>query len=136
MEHMKARLNTEIDSTGPITLNQTLEKTKGKKNPGKPDPHHLARRAIHEDTISIARNNRPGLLANELCSMGNSWGPDWVNEKEGKFCRMSDKTFWPVCDMEDRDNCFDMGLKTLVIGGSKFRDLPMHVCYRWYMSQR
>ncbi|KAJ4387565.1 hypothetical protein N0V93_008160 [Gnomoniopsis smithogilvyi] len=121
---MKGRLNTALDLTGRITLNETLEKTKGKKNPGSLSARQIARRAIHQDTISIARKKRRGLLADELCSMGNSWGPDWVNEEEGQFCRMSDKTMWPVCAKEISDNCFDMGLKDLVIGGKVHRALP------------
>lgn len=122
---MQDRLNTEIDMHGFTTLNDTWEKTLGKKYAGRPDPGSTARRAAHEDTLSIGLKNRPGLLADELCSMGNSWGPDWVNEEEGKFCRMSDKTLWPLCSPEDLDNCFDMVLKNLVIGGSKLSYFPV-----------
>lgn len=120
---MRARLIKDVQAIGTVTLNETLEKTIGKEWRGKPIRGYTTS-SKHVGTLSYGHKNSPGLLAEELCTHGTSRGPDWVNEKEGKFCKMSDKTLWPVCQRNMRggkvsDNCFDMSMKQLIIGGSK-----------------
>ncbi|KAJ8130627.1 hypothetical protein O1611_g3000 [Lasiodiplodia mahajangana] len=61
--------------------------------------------------------------AEELCESATSFGPDFLNVKTGIFCRMSDKTTWPVCDRaQTTDNCFNNDLNQLVINGVAARD--------------
>ncbi|KAH9893726.1 hypothetical protein F4778DRAFT_748325 [Xylariomycetidae sp. FL2044] len=50
-----------------------------------------------EESHSIAR----------ICGSETSLGPDIVNTLEGLFCRMSDKTLWPVCSSDVEVDCFD-----------------------------
>lgn len=120
---MEARLIKDYRKLGDVTLNETLEKVKdpAHKIPGTPIRGYLDS-PRHENTLSIARKNHRGLLAEELCTHGTSRGPDWVNVAEGKFCRMSDKSLWPVCSLTKGvlDNCFNMDVRQLVVGGSKF----------------
>ncbi|KAK0744364.1 hypothetical protein B0T21DRAFT_357705 [Apiosordaria backusii] len=50
--------------------------------------------------------------AAKLCSSPTSMGPDFANEAEGLFCRMSDKTLWEFCDgVHITDNCFNVDLQ-------------------------
>ncbi|RYP08225.1 hypothetical protein DL764_002040 [Monosporascus ibericus] len=55
----------------------------------------------------------------ELCESPTSLGPDYMNIAEGTFCRMSDKTLWP-----------------LVIGGVAARDLPYENVIDWTSVSR
>ncbi|KAJ8111763.1 hypothetical protein ONZ43_g5546 [Nemania bipapillata] len=56
--------------------------------------------------------------AEELCDSSTSLGPDFFNARTGSFCRMSDKTVWPSCNgINTTDNCFDIALSQLVLGG-------------------
>lgn len=120
---MHKRLIRDYEKTGEITLEQTLEKlNKSSEWHGQPNPGALADRAVHADTLSIGYRNVPGRLAEELCEHGMSWGPDWVNELEGKFCDMAEKKLYPVCSQDIKDDCFDMGLKDVVRGGGRFSE--------------
>jgi len=121
---MIERLNLKIHDHGTRSLQETRDRAKGKKFGGKPDPKRIADRAIHDDVLSIGHLNRPGFLAEELCSHGTSEGPDWVNEHEGKFCDMATRTLYDVCTEDLRDNCFDMGLKDVVKNGVVKRAMP------------
>ncbi|KAI1822785.1 hypothetical protein F4861DRAFT_371310 [Xylaria intraflava] len=70
--------------------------------------------------------------AQELCSSSTSVGPDLVHLKHGQFCRMSDKTLWPVCDGADvTDNCFNSDLMKLVVNGVAARDEPYNNIIDW-----
>ncbi|KAI3396487.1 hypothetical protein diail_12107 [Diaporthe ilicicola] len=121
-------LVTDRKLRGKRTLNDTLAMHKDKNKPGR----GRNRRGIpspHDDTITIAHDlPAQGLSASELCEDALSVGPDFVNLPEGKFCWMSDKTLWPKCDhhVQDgqRDNCFDVASRQLVIGGKVTRDKP------------
>lgn len=53
----------------------------------------------------------------ELCKSEHSYGPDFVNHEEGLFCRMSDKTLWPLCTDDVTDNCFNVEANGLVTNG-------------------
>lgn len=44
-------------------------------------------------------------------------GSDFVNVADGQFCRMPDKTLWPICDEDTTDSCFDLEKQQLVING-------------------
>ncbi|KAI0451230.1 hypothetical protein F5B21DRAFT_516857 [Xylaria acuta] len=60
----------------------------------------------------------------DFCKSATSFGPDFLNVQSGIFCRMSDKTTWPVCDaVKTTDNCFS-DLNQLVINGVAARDKP------------
>lgn len=58
----------------------------------------------------------------ELCESETSVGPDFMNKAEGSFCRMSDKTIFPVCDKETADNCFNADSMQLIVNGVSARD--------------
>ncbi len=67
-----------------------------------------------------------------LCESPTSVGPDFVNVVDGTFCRMSDKTLFPVCDSDGTtDNCFDLGAYRLVVGGVSARDTPYDKVLDW-----
>ncbi|KAL1854046.1 hypothetical protein Daus18300_011544 [Diaporthe australafricana] len=120
----------DMNKRGTKTLNQTLEAHKGKEKSGKTSkPSRSLSSSQHEDTLTIAHELPAfGLSASELCDNALSMGPDFVNLPEGKFCRMSDKTLWPTCNYHsqdgERDNCFDLTSKKLVVGGKVTRNKP------------
>ena len=66
-----------------------------------------------------------------LCESPTSVGPDFVNIADGTFCRMSDKTLFPVCDAETTDNCFNAESNQLTINGVAARDTPYEGVLDW-----
>ncbi|KAI4859909.1 hypothetical protein F4820DRAFT_462101 [Hypoxylon rubiginosum] len=68
-----------------------------------------------------------------LCESETSLGPDFLNVADGTFCRMSDKTLWPVCDAGAQvvDNCFSMDVHQLVVNGLTTRDTPYEYVDDW-----
>jgi hypothetical protein len=74
----------------------------------------------------------PEHSAEGLCTSATSYGPDFFNILTGTFCRMSDKTTWPVCDgVATTDNCFNKDLNQLVIHGVTARDEPYRKVVDW-----
>ncbi|KAK4159051.1 hypothetical protein QBC43DRAFT_362692 [Cladorrhinum sp. PSN259] len=73
----------------------------------------------------------PEHSAIELCSSKTSLGPDFANNDEGLFCRMSDKTLWPFCNQMHVDYCFDANIQRLVIGGKATRDKKYANVMNW-----
>jgi hypothetical protein len=71
-----------------------------------------------------------------LCASPSSVGPDFANIAEGRFCRMSDKTLWPVCatDGSAMDNCFDSVTQKLIVGGKVTRDQAYSRVTSWGVS--
>ncbi|GAP85847.1 hypothetical protein SAMD00023353_1401440 [Rosellinia necatrix] len=70
--------------------------------------------------------------AEDLCNSATSYGPDFMNIKSEIFCRMSDKTIWPICNAANIiDNCFNTGLSQLVLNGIATRDEPYHNVIDW-----
>ncbi|KAK7735659.1 hypothetical protein SLS53_007400 [Cytospora paraplurivora] len=61
--------------------------------------------------------------AKMLCDSKTAMGPDYVNVPEGLFCRMSDKTLFPLCEFNDtgglHENCFNVESQELVLRGGK-----------------
>jgi hypothetical protein len=51
--------------------------------------------------------------ASNLCAAHNSYGPDFVATKEGKFCDMKNKHLWDVCTEQKTTCCFDVTQKKL-----------------------
>ncbi|KAH7312609.1 hypothetical protein B0I35DRAFT_437399 [Stachybotrys elegans] len=62
-------------------------------------------------------DDSPDNSAFRLCNSASSLGPDFVSIPEGMFCRMSDKSLWPLCTEGLIDACFNMDVKQLIIGG-------------------
>ncbi|KAK4677392.1 hypothetical protein QC764_405770 [Podospora pseudoanserina] len=61
-----------------------------------------------------------------------SMGPDFANDAEGLFCRMSDKTLWVFCDgVHITDNCFNPDLQQVVVGGKVTRDKKYGKVMSW-----
>ncbi|KAK0673154.1 hypothetical protein QBC41DRAFT_215440 [Cercophora samala] len=61
-----------------------------------------------------------------------SMGPDFANEAEGLFCRMSDKTLWGFCDgVHITDNCFNPEMQEVVVGGKVTRDRKYGKVMSW-----
>ncbi|KFA65012.1 hypothetical protein S40285_05639 [Stachybotrys chlorohalonatus IBT 40285] len=71
--------------------------------------------------------------ATHLCESEGSEGPDYANTIEGLFCRMSDKTLWPICSETIHDNCFntDPAIQQLIINGLTTRDSPYSAVSYW-----
>ncbi|KAK3897163.1 hypothetical protein C8A05DRAFT_48112 [Staphylotrichum tortipilum] len=57
--------------------------------------------------------------ASQLCGSASSAGPDFAHAGEKLFCRMSDKSLWPFCDVASGvvDECFNVDAQELVVGG-------------------
>ncbi|KAI1115297.1 hypothetical protein F5Y14DRAFT_410829 [Nemania sp. NC0429] len=74
--------------------------------------------------------------AEGLCGSATSFGPDFMNIQSGTFCRMSDKTVWPVCDgAATTDMCFNTDLNQLIINGIAARDEPYSNIINWASGQ-
>lgn len=73
----------------------------------------------HHMTLTIVEDEME-LSALAVCSSTGSFGPDYLNLKEGLFCRMDDRTLLTVCksvpdpDAEDEDECFDVESQQVV----------------------
>jgi len=99
----------------------------GKKTAGKRNGNiHANRLVVSDDAV-----NHPTA---ELCESETSVGPDFVNKAEGQYCRMEDKTLWPLCDASTTDDCFNLATHTLVIGGKSARDTPYDWVQDWSES--
>jgi hypothetical protein len=77
---------------------------------------------LHANRLIISDSDQHSVT--KLCESVTSLGPDFVNTLDGQFCRMSDKSLWPVCTAEITDNCFNLDLQQMVIGGLTTRDSP------------
>jgi len=100
---------------------------------GHPHGSHVRRNETepynpHTGRLVISSNSVHSTAA--LCESGTSVGPDLCNSAEGQFCRMADKTLWPVCGTET-DNCFNMDLQQLIVGGVATRDTPYNTVIDW-----
>ncbi|KAI0384063.1 hypothetical protein F5Y04DRAFT_248889 [Hypomontagnella monticulosa] len=83
----------------------------------------------------LVMSNDAQHVADELCKSETSYGPDFVNIASGTFCRMSDKTLFPVCDgAETVDNCFNKDLQQLIVNGVSARDTPYGDVLDWTSS--
>ncbi|KAI0015966.1 hypothetical protein F4780DRAFT_31477 [Xylariomycetidae sp. FL0641] len=69
--------------------------------------------------------------AQALCDSATSVGPNMYNVAEGKFCRMTDKTVWSVCDETTTDNCFNADVQQVVANGLATRDAPYSRVINW-----
>lgn len=85
---------------------------------------HFNRLVIDDNTDHTGR---------ALCESPTSLGPDFLNTADGTFCRMSDKTLWPVCDQSQgvSDNCFNRDSKQLMLNGVAARDSPYENVIDW-----
>ncbi|KAI0483947.1 hypothetical protein GGR56DRAFT_668550 [Xylariaceae sp. FL0804] len=77
----------------------------------------LRERTAHRVVISddVAQHG-----ARDLCASDSSLRPDFLNVGEGLFCRMADKTLWPV-----------MELMQFVLNGLATRDAPCSEVLDW-----
>ena len=73
----------------------------------------------------------PKQTAAGLCDDVVSLGPDFFNVAEGRFCRMSTKTMYPICDAAVVDNCFDPIAHKLITGGKATRDVDYTNIIDW-----
>ncbi|KAJ2996616.1 hypothetical protein NUW58_g915 [Xylaria curta] len=92
-----------------------------------PRQHHAGTRPANSTAfgMNLVIGDDDRHSAKDLCGSETSFGPDFVNIKSKTFCRMSDKTFWPMCDTaKNTDNCFNIDLKQLIINGVAARDEP------------
>ncbi|KAK7429152.1 hypothetical protein QQZ08_004367 [Neonectria magnoliae] len=65
----------------------------------------------------LVMDNSSDHATTQLCESETSVGPDFLNIADGLFCRMSDKTLWPICDDATTDGCFSLEEQQLVING-------------------
>ncbi|PVH88139.1 hypothetical protein DL98DRAFT_544637 [Cadophora sp. DSE1049] len=64
-----------------------------------------------------------------------SRGPDFANIADESFCRMSDKSLWPICSPTGvKDNCFSLDLQQLIIRGKVARDNPYDQVGDWTLD--
>jgi len=87
----------------------------------------------HKFNDALIINNSLEQSASALCGSHTSVGPDYANMEEGLFCRMSDKTLFPICDQHRgiHDNCFDSTLQQLIVNGKAARDSPYKKVTNW-----
>lgn len=69
--------------------------------------------------------------AGRLCESETSVGPDFVNVVEGIFCCMISKKTYPICGPGVEDNCFNLDVKSLVLGGKVAGDTPYTRVVDW-----
>ncbi|KAM5341688.1 hypothetical protein ACJ41O_014719 [Fusarium nematophilum] len=81
------------------------------------------------DTLVVDDNL--GHSTKELCESETSDGPDFVNIADGNFCRMSDKSLWPLCADFAADNCFDPHTNSLRVDGVVARDQEYKNVITW-----
>ncbi|KAH6988572.1 hypothetical protein EDB80DRAFT_589168 [Ilyonectria destructans] len=91
-----------------------------------PDPDTITFWTINNKRAEAAQSTAPAGRQN-----GSSVGPDFVNQAEGQFCRMSDKTLWPICSDVIQDDCFSTDSQQLIQGGLATRDSPYTVVTDW-----
>lgn len=94
--------------------NSTKTHSKTNNNAPKVNPH------LNKLIIS----NHTAHDVERLCGSKKSVGPDFVNIGAGKFCRMEDKTLFPVCTDSVTDKCFNLDSKQLIVGGKAARATP------------
>ncbi|CAM1502184.1 Fc.00g041680.m01.CDS01 [Cosmosporella sp. VM-42] len=85
--------------------------------------------AKHSNRLVV--DNDPEHSVTHLCESEGSVGPDFLNIADGQFCRMSDKTVWPVCTGDVQDNCFSVESQQLIVGGIATRDSPYGNVVDW-----
>ncbi|KAI0470715.1 hypothetical protein GGR56DRAFT_142053 [Xylariaceae sp. FL0804] len=112
----------------------------GKKN-GTRTRRSSSDRDMHAEVLVIGRHERHSAVA--LCESPTSRGPSFLNVAEGAFCRMTDRTLWPVCSSDDdennninntiiiRDNCFNRELQQVIANGLATRDSPYKKVLDW-----
>lgn len=76
-------------------------------------------------------DDNPKHTGRDLCESPTSLGPDFVSVADGYFCRMSDKTLWPICKADVTDHCFDTNLNQLIVGGVATRGSPYENVIDW-----
>ena len=69
--------------------------------------------------------------ADFLCNNPNSAGPDFANLADGLFCRMWDKTLWPVCTANVTNNCFHFHARGFVVGHAASAELAYTRATLW-----
>ncbi|KAI2614879.1 hypothetical protein GGR54DRAFT_321920 [Hypoxylon sp. NC1633] len=79
----------------------------------------------------LVMSNSAQHAAETLCESETSVGPDFVNVADGLFCRMSDKSLWPLCDAALVDNCFNTDTHQLIVNGVSARDMPYDNVLDW-----
>ncbi|KAI9147532.1 hypothetical protein HJFPF1_12558 [Paramyrothecium foliicola] len=89
---------------------------------------HVGSAKFHD---RLVKDNNARHPATELCESESSVGPDFLDIAHGQFCRMSDKTLWPVCGGNVADDCFNLDLHQLVVGGIATRDSPYSNVADW-----
>ncbi|KAF7556137.1 hypothetical protein G7Z17_g1655 [Cylindrodendrum hubeiense] len=99
------------------------------RNESSSDPSSSDRFANH-----LVLDDDPEHTTATLCESRSSVGPDFVNQAEGQFCRMSDKTVWPICSTDIQDDCFNTDSQQLIQGGLATRDSPYTVVTDWTAS--
>ncbi|ORY56996.1 uncharacterized protein BCR38DRAFT_450541 [Pseudomassariella vexata] len=76
--------------------------------------------SLHANQLVI--DNNPNHAADALCGSDTSLGPDFVDLTTSSFCRMEDKTMFPLCSDEITDNCFNTDVQKLIVNGVATRD--------------
>ena len=70
----------------------------------------------------------------DLCKSETSVGPDYANVADGNFCKMADKSLWPICTNKLTDECFNLDMEELIVGGKATRDTSYHRVTTWGSS--
>ncbi|KAH9893727.1 hypothetical protein F4778DRAFT_784222 [Xylariomycetidae sp. FL2044] len=103
--------------------------------PGDDYRHTRAKRQVKHNQ-KLVLTDYPEHSMEELCGSKNSLGPDTVSTLEGKFCRMSDKTLWPVCNAEIPFDCFDVDLRRLRESGISFQEQKGYLVEEDWTAQK
>ena len=56
---------------------------------------------------NLIMSNFSSQPAEQLCSMGTSWGPDLI-DPDGNFCDMEKKELTPLCIVSDVEGCVEV----------------------------
>lgn len=110
-------------------LDTTDEEQPSVEDPSHPEyqPKPLHERLSRSLVLDhMVRKN--GNSVEDLCSHAHSVGPGYANRHERKYCRMTDKTIWPFCDV-DADlvtDCFEEDSEILAEDGVSLAKRETH----------
>ncbi|KAI1314174.1 hypothetical protein F5Y03DRAFT_389650 [Xylaria venustula] len=90
-------------------------------------------RSIILQSLVIGKDEQQS--AEGLCESATSFGPSFLDMHSRKYCRMSDKTLWPVCDAaKTKKDCFDKDKKRLVTDNIMTNEVPYINIIDWTLE--
>ncbi|KAF6824774.1 hypothetical protein CMUS01_10106 [Colletotrichum musicola] len=74
----------------------------------------IKRRGFNKDPSHLIITEAEGHEASLVCNSSSSYGWDVASRREGKYCDMTVRKLYDLCDSIHKSNCFDLERKVLV----------------------